>query len=273
MQVISSVGLSVTPKHQKSLAERFLAHLDPTARRFTFQFFSDGGDGHAEIFHGSLDDVWPKVEALNTPERRIGVFVTVNETDFGGRRVENILRPRALFVDADGKDQIQRCRDVIRATGAVPTMVVGTSADRAHFYWSCDELPRDQFSALQTALIDKLGTDRAVKDLARVMRMPGTLHLKNPKVPTNVTLLISGQAQRWRFSDLSVRLSLPMAPSRHCPKLQSNPFTGAEAERLQRLFGAQFFAPNELRAGMKSNIAEIKSAAAGLAEACTGAGT
>ena len=62
--------------------------------------------------------MWPKVLSLNSTERRIGVFVTINETDFGGRRVENIVRARGLFVDADGADRTRSCRDVIRATGA-----------------------------------------------------------------------------------------------------------------------------------------------------------
>jgi hypothetical protein len=92
-----------TPVHDKDMARNFLAGLDPRAHKFTFQFFSDGEGKHAEIFHGTLDELWPKVQTLNTPERGVGVFVTINETNFEGRRTENIVRPRALFVDADGK--------------------------------------------------------------------------------------------------------------------------------------------------------------------------
>ena len=53
--------------HDKEMARRFLAGLDANASRFTFQFFSDSGGRHAEIFHGTLDEVWPKVLASNTP--------------------------------------------------------------------------------------------------------------------------------------------------------------------------------------------------------------
>ncbi len=250
--------LGVASHHNRSLADSFLAHLDPAAEKFTFQFFGDGDDGYAEIFHGTLDDVWPKVLALNTAERRIGVFVTINETDFAGRRIDNVLRPRALFVDADGADQVQRCRDVIRASGAQPTMVVCTSAGRAHFYWCCDDLPRDKFSVLQAALIDKMGTDRAVKDLARVMRLPGTLHLKDAKASTKVGLLISGR--RWKLAELSTQLALSVTESRDRAKPDSGPFTRADAERLRRLFGVQHHVDNELSAGIKTNIDEIKSA-------------
>jgi hypothetical protein len=45
------------PKHDKEMASRFLAGLDPNATRFTFQFFGDCGGRHAEIFHGTLDEV------------------------------------------------------------------------------------------------------------------------------------------------------------------------------------------------------------------------
>ena len=72
--------------HDKAAASEFLATLGPSALKFTFQFFGDGDDQCPEILHGSLDDVWPKVQLLNTLERRVGVFVTVNETDFKGRR-------------------------------------------------------------------------------------------------------------------------------------------------------------------------------------------
>jgi hypothetical protein len=88
-----AAGLTVTspeakmaaPVHDKDMARDFLAGLDPSAGRFTFQFFGDGPGTYAKIFHGTLDEVWAKVHALNTPARRVGVFVTINETDFKRR--------------------------------------------------------------------------------------------------------------------------------------------------------------------------------------------
>src|SRR5215469_15585400 len=89
------------PAHDKEMAREFLTALDPNASSFTFQLFSDADTGHAEIFHGSLDAFWPKVEALNNLQERCGVFVTPNETDLKGRKKNNIIRARAGFVDAD----------------------------------------------------------------------------------------------------------------------------------------------------------------------------
>ena len=75
-------GSASWPSHDKSTAADFLATLDQGATKFTFQFFSDYGEHPAEVLHCSLDDAWPKIQAINTPERCVGVFVTINETDF-----------------------------------------------------------------------------------------------------------------------------------------------------------------------------------------------
>jgi hypothetical protein len=176
-----------TPAHDKDTAGAFLASLDLKASKFTFQFFGDGITTKAEIFHGTLDAVWPKVQALNTPQRRVGIFVTVNETDLTGRRTENIGRPRALFVDADSDEQVQRCIKTFYACGAHPSRTV-KSGRGLHFYFFADDIPLDQFTTLQKSLIQKVGTDPAIHDLPRVMRLPGTLHLKDPTKPRLVKL-------------------------------------------------------------------------------------
>jgi hypothetical protein len=183
---LASVG-SPTLSHDKEVAKRFLAGLDLNATRFTFQLFSDCGGRHADIFHGILDDVWPRVLAFNTPEQGVGVFVTIAETDFNGRKVENIVRPRASYVDADGREQAKYCINVLNACGVYPSMAVNSG--RGYHFYFCTDVLRDQFSELQKQLIVKLGTDAAVKDLSRVMRLPGTLHLKDPANPWLVKLL------------------------------------------------------------------------------------
>ena len=257
------------PKHDKTMASRFLAGLDPNTTRFTFQFFSDGAGGHAQIFHGSLDELWPKVLTLNTPQRGVGVFVTISETDFKGRSTNNIVRPRAIFADADGKEQAERCRLVLEACGASASMAVNSG--RGYHFYFCTDVPRDQFSLLQEQLSAKLGTDAAVKDLPRVMRLPGTLHLKDPTKPRLVKLLNSpnGSIQRWQLSELVRKLGLTQAnpvPNQGQSKATNltpatcdlSKFTDADRERIQKLFGLPI--EDNLSAGLETNIEEIRSA-------------
>ena len=231
------------------MARDFLAGLDPKASRFTFQLFSDGADGYAEVFHGTLDELWPKVQALNTPQRGIGVFVTINETDFKGRSSKNIVRARALFVDADSDEQTQRCAETFKARGTPPSMAV-KSGRGTHFYFLRD-VPLDQFSALQNSLIDKVETDAAIKDLPRVMRLPGTLHLKNPSKPRLVKLYPTELVRRWKLSELVAKLGLSPATAasnqaqhNNANLTPANPglspdreLTPADRERLKKFFG------------------------------------
>lgn len=86
-----------TPIHDKEMARRFLTTLDPNATRFTFQFFSDCGGRRAEIFHGTLDEVWPKVLALNAPQQGVGIFVTVRNGFPGPNCEKRRARSRAFW--------------------------------------------------------------------------------------------------------------------------------------------------------------------------------
>ena len=213
MTMTDSTVNSTPVAHDKEMARKFLAGLDPNATRFTFQLFSDCGGRRAEIFHGTLDEVWPKVLALNTSQQGVGVFVTVNETDFQGRTAEGIVRGRAPFADADGKEQVTSCATVLKTCGVDPSMVVN-SGRGAHVYF-CTDVPLDQFTALQELLSVKLGADGAVKDRPRVMRLPGTLHLKDPVNPRLVQLVgpEDEPVQRWQLPDLISKLGLSPSPA------------------------------------------------------------
>jgi hypothetical protein len=257
--VTSPEAKMAAPVHDKDMARDFLTRLDPSAGRFTFQFFSDGPGTYAEIFHGTLDEVWSKIQALNTPKRRVGVFVTINETDFKGRRSENIVRPRALFADADSDEQITRSIEAIKACRAAPSMIV-KSGRGVHFYYVCPDIPRDQFSTLQKSLINNLGTDAAVTDLPRVMRLPGTLHLKDLTKPRLVKLCRTNGAMRsWNFSELVEKLELsPEQPATKQGQRDIFNLTPAERERHQKAFG--HLPLESLSEGLETNIEEIRSA-------------
>jgi hypothetical protein len=50
------------PQHAQGDGAR-VSCCDPYATSFIFQIISVAGTGHTEIFRGSLDEFWPKVEA------------------------------------------------------------------------------------------------------------------------------------------------------------------------------------------------------------------
>lgn len=165
-------------------AARFLETLDPTATAWTFQTFDDSKnkkypDPLARTRHGTLEQRAAALSDLNA--QGAGVFVVVNETDFKGRSTENITRVRAVFVDLDGAPL-----EPVQSFGLEPHIIVESSPGRWHAYWRVDDLPRDRFTEVQIALARWFDSDPSVKDLPRVMRLPGFFHCKGEPFQTRM---------------------------------------------------------------------------------------
>jgi hypothetical protein len=78
-----------------------------------------------------------------------------------------------LFVDLDGAP----VTPVLDAPDA-PDCIVQSSPGRWHAYWMVGDCPPSEFGRAQLAVALKFGGDVAVKDLPRVMRLPGFIHRK-----------------------------------------------------------------------------------------------
>ncbi|MEL0215755.1 MAG: hypothetical protein VW948_08340, partial [Burkholderiaceae bacterium] len=81
-------------------AQLFLDTLYPNGK-FTFQTFDDNQDRKdgrlARTFNGTLEEHAAALQDLQ--QKGAGVFVTINETDLNGRKEQNVIRVRAIFVD------------------------------------------------------------------------------------------------------------------------------------------------------------------------------
>ena len=186
-----------------SEAERFLTTLDEEAETFLFQTVDDSEAKRPELARtlaGSLEDLFPQLVELN--RQGAGIFVTVNEVAPGKpRRNNNIIRVRAVFADFDNE-----VPPVTEAT-IPPHIRVRSSGGKEHWYWMVDGLPLEDFSAVQQAIAARLGSDPKVKDLARVMRLPGFFHQKDPSNPQLVEIIEIEPLQP--YSADAVRKSFP----------------------------------------------------------------
>jgi putative DNA primase/helicase len=125
-------------------AGAFLRFLDPEASRFTFQIYDDGPAKRPEMaawFHGSLDALWGELCRLS--RAGAGIFVTINETDFKGRKAGNIIRIRALFADLDGAPLANAWNVALRLG-----WISKTSPGRFHAYWRVTGIELDEFKPL-----------------------------------------------------------------------------------------------------------------------------
>ena len=98
-------------------------------------------------------------------------------------------------------------------------MVVKTSADKFHAYWAT-ELPVAQFKVVQQAIAKYLGTDPAVCNPARVMRVPGFLHQKNPEYPQLVTAEVLQGGGDWWTALLDREAAKPVAAKQRGGKMR-----------------------------------------------------
>ena len=179
-------AVTKSPTHDIEQAKRFLKALGPSATKFTFTLFSDDKSSlkPPRTLHTTLDEAWPTIFALNQPDQGYGVFVAVNEAKDGDRK--NIVRVRALYADADEPEQVKTVLAAIKAAGVGMSMVVKSSPGKMHVYWLVDGAPPEQMAQLQKTFVGRVGADQRAKDLARVLRLPGTLHLKGSPQPVTL---------------------------------------------------------------------------------------
>src|SRR5262249_32773811 len=171
-----------------SPALEFLTLLDPDPNAlFTFQTFDDSRTepkrAHlTKVLHATRDQlpaVWPKLALLNAGGA--GVFVTVNRTNGRGRKGSDITRVRALYVDLDGAPL-----EPVLSSALPPHIVVATSPGKFHCYWLVGGMPLEDFRGAQEALIDAFGSDRNVKSIEHVMRVPAFMHRKGEPFLVNI---------------------------------------------------------------------------------------
>ncbi|MBA2125873.1 hypothetical protein DLM45_06505 [Hyphomicrobium methylovorum] len=198
-------------------AREFLGLLDEGATAFAFQTFSDDKslirhettypglapgeahrkgdrskkvkkDPHAKIINSALtDSLCERLERENL--KGVYVGVTVNETDGKGRRLENIKRVRAVIADFDhGLPEEFPLR---------PSALVNSSEGKYQAYWFVgDEMEPVLASGIAITLAKEYGADGNCTDLSRVLRLPGTFHMKSgkPRIVTVAYELDEGNA-------------------------------------------------------------------------------
>ena len=181
-------------------AAHFLQVLDPEEGMFTFQTFRDSGGGPSltQIFHDTFEECKAELERLN--EDGAGVFVTVCKTDGSGRKKENIVAVRAVFLDLDGEP-------LPESWPIEPHFIIETSLGRWHCYWLLEGgVPLDRFTETQKAIARMFNGDPVVCDLSRVMRIPGFIHQKKKPFLSHIIL---DRSQEPRYTSHQILEAFP----------------------------------------------------------------
>lgn len=117
----------------------------------------------------------------NTPEKGFGIFMTVNEFD-GARRKECLRKINAWAVDMDDGTK-QEQHDRLLKSPLIPSLIVETKRGY-QAYWIAKDGKAEHWNAIVLErLVPFFGADNNARDLCRILRVPGFLHLKNPAEP------------------------------------------------------------------------------------------
>lgn len=126
----------------------------------------------------------------------LGIFIAPNE--FGEswndkhnlRHEHNVIRFTSVFVDMDSgepEEQIER----LKRFHLPPSIVIRTGRGH-HAYWILDrfeEVTAERWRAVQKTMAQILQGDRAATDPARLMRLPGSWHVKYEPREVRILLL------------------------------------------------------------------------------------
>lgn len=200
-----------------SAAERFVDLLTGSLdANLAFRTFPDHKSckARAQKFNGSLRSL---SDTLSDQQNEgCGVFVVVNG---GGNCDADITEVRAAFVDADG----------VRLAGikwhVPPHMIVKRDDEHWHAYWLVRDLSIHEFTPIQKRLASYYGTDPSVHNLSRVMRLPGSIHQKDPAHPVSMSLIdftggaVGDQYRAWNYHTVeSVTAGLPELLEARAPR-------------------------------------------------------
>lgn len=215
-----SLNLSPTPAIDLNMASQFLDTLAGKDAQHVFQTFCNNSSNEGVepkikrggikpvVLVGTLSQHAKQLERLNNGES--GVFVVINETN-GGRKALDVIRVRALFADWDvlgtGLPAIASC-------GLKPHAVVESSLGKFHAYWLVNDCGLDDFTPMQKAIAAKLGSDPAINDLPRVMRLPGYFHHKYADNPCFQTRIIEVNCnEAYTVEEIKQGLGLKLNPA------------------------------------------------------------
>lgn len=127
-------------------------------------------------FRGTLPECWGSIQHYNS--QGYGIFAVIAAMDGQGRELANVAHVRAHYIDLDNLSALQNYE---RAAVSQPPPCLGvqSSPGKFHVYWAIQPYQgNERFTLLQRKLRQVYDGDKTIIDATRVMRVPGTLHLK-----------------------------------------------------------------------------------------------
>lgn len=114
-------------------------------------------------------------------QQGFGIFWTVNEFN-GPRQIQNLKHINAWAVDIDTGTKDEQL-EKIKSAPLRPTMIIEVKRGYHVYYRAIDANPHHWNAIMLDRLVPYFGADKNARDLARILRVPGYFHMKDPNDP------------------------------------------------------------------------------------------
>lgn len=198
-------------KEAARFIERLTGESYETARCW-FQTFDDNlarkDKSLASATLGTLKEVWPKIQRLQ--RRGAGAYITVNPSN-GGRKGTDATGIRCVYRDVD--------------TGTAPDLplaehmrVVTPGGFHSYLLVNVGTEVFQEWSAVMQRMVAEYGADKKAVDLTRVLRLPGTWHLKDASNPRKIRIDVTTERAPYTWAEIVAAIpplyDTPSAPSK-----------------------------------------------------------
>lgn len=151
-----------------------------------------------------------------------GVYVVIND---GGDTDAEITGCRAFFCEWDDRPKAWQLTAWQELGLPEPTIQVDTGGKSIHCYWVLtDPISPQHWRILQKRLLDHADADRALKNPSRVMRLPGTYHVKPDGTLGELATIASKSERMYGVEEIEACLPEPeLPPAAPAPTYQPSP--------------------------------------------------
>ena len=191
---------SLTLKPDLAQAKRFLEALG----------FKSDGKLPIRTFAGKPQNKFPEAKThnlANLPPKQspdCGVYIAING-NYGAHKKEDITQARAIFCEHDDLS-IEEQLYLWQEKGLPEPTIQVQTRHSVHTYWVFSEpISKEQFEELHPDLISFMASDKACKDISRVMRVAGYYHVEYGLEP-ELCEIISDSGKAYTFDEMRERI-------------------------------------------------------------------
>jgi hypothetical protein len=179
-------------KEKQGLRQRFVS-LETASTYDYFLALVQANDTPSQVEGNSMPSIY--VAMSTYPQELINSKLIDNRLQIG-RTQENVVEVRALYTDVDNNgESVVAAMDQSTKMPQAP-ILVETSPGNFQGVWPTDGIEKDEAKPILQWMAGDLGTDSAVAETARVMRVPGFVNRKPKYIGAPLAKLIRNTGVR-----------------------------------------------------------------------------